>query len=47
MENKLKTTLKSYGIKESEIAEAIRHFDYAETHEIPWPLYYALTKLPN
>jgi len=47
MEKDLKKALKEYGLKESEIAEAIRHFNYAELHNIPWPLYYALTKLSN
>lgn len=47
MEKEIKSVLKSYGLKESEIAEAIRYFNYAELNNIPWPLYYAITKLSN
>lgn len=47
MEKELKSILKQYGLKESEIGEAIRYFNYAENNEIPWPLYYALSKLSN
>ena len=41
----LKIALKSYGVKESDIAKAIRYYDYAMTNGIPWPMYYALCKL--
>lgn len=44
-EEEIKTALRKYNIAETEIIKAIEYFNHAKMNNIPYPLYYAITKL--
>lgn len=43
--DELKQALKQYDLSNKEIDQAIDYYNYAVTNEIPYPVYYAISKL--
>jgi len=44
-DDEIKIALKQYNFSESEISKVIEYFNYATLNNIPYPLYYALTRM--
>lgn len=43
--NDIKNILKAYNLSEIQISKFFEYYEYANEHDIRYPLYYALTKL--